>query len=54
MNKVDKWFPSNKTCSICGAIRNELSLSERVFDCGCGNIIDRDEGINNNHIVHIK
>ena len=40
--KVDKWFPSSKTCSICGAKKDELALSERVYICDCGNILDRD------------
>ena len=40
--KVDKWFPSSKTCSRCGAVKRELALSDRVYICCCGNIIDRD------------
>ena len=41
--KVDKWFPSSKTCSKCGAIKHDLSLSDRTFVCEhCGNVIDRD------------
>ncbi|MGL5963186.1 MAG: zinc ribbon domain-containing protein, partial [Fusobacteriaceae bacterium] len=31
--KIDKWFPSSKTCSICGNIKTELALSERVYKC---------------------
>ena len=40
---VIKWFPSSKTCSRCGAIKHELALSDRVYICECGNILDRDE-----------
>jgi len=40
--RVDKWFPSSKTCSVCGAIKKELSMSERIYQCDCGNILDRD------------
>ena len=40
--KIGRWFPSSKTCSACGAIKNELSLSERVYICVCGNVLDRD------------
>ncbi|SHL11623.1 Putative transposase DNA-binding domain-containing protein, partial [Alkalithermobacter thermoalcaliphilus JW-YL-7 = DSM 7308] len=30
-------------CSICGALKNKLSLSERTFICDeCGYEIDRD------------
>lgn len=40
--KIDKWFPSSKTCSVCGLVKETLSLSERVYICNCGNIVDRD------------
>jgi putative transposase len=40
--KIDKWFPSSKTCSNCGRIKEELLLSERIYSCGCGYIEDRD------------
>ena len=41
--KIDKWFPSSKTCSNCGAVKEKLSLSERVFQCDhCNTSIDRD------------
>ncbi|MGL5355556.1 MAG: RNA-guided endonuclease InsQ/TnpB family protein, partial [Cetobacterium sp.] len=41
--KIDKWFPSSKTCSICGNIKTELALSERVYKCEhCNSEIDRD------------
>ena len=38
--KVDKWFPSSKTCCVCGKKKEELALSERVYICECGNIMD--------------
>nr|WP_293092578.1 zinc ribbon domain-containing protein [Okeania sp. SIO2F4] len=28
---VDRWFPSSKTCSNCGTIKESLLLSERVI-----------------------
>ena len=41
--KVDPWFASSKTCSACGAVKAELSLSERTYRCdGCGFECDRD------------
>lgn len=40
--KIDKWFPSSKTCSNCGEVKSELSLTERTYICDCGNILDRD------------
>jgi putative transposase len=40
---ADRWFPSSKVCSGCGAAKAKLSLSERVYQCDiCGLIIDRD------------
>lgn len=41
--RVDKFYPSSKTCCICGSIKQNLKLSDRVYKCdSCGNIIDRD------------
>jgi putative transposase len=40
---VDRWFPSSKTCSGCGHIKETLLLSERKYVCEkCGMVIDRD------------
>ena len=40
---IDRWYPSSKTCSACGAVKAKLSLSERVFHCdACSLTIDRD------------
>ena len=41
--KVDRFFPSSKRCSSCGRIKESLALSDRIYRCECGNIIDRDE-----------
>lgn len=40
---ADRWYPSSKTCSGCGAVKAKLALSERVYECeACGLVIDRD------------
>ena len=40
---ADRFFPSSKTCSQCGLVRDHLSLGERIFTCpACGLSIDRD------------
>lgn len=39
---ADRFFPSSKLCSCCGNIRKDLKLSDRIYKCDCGNIIDRD------------
>ena len=41
--KIDKFYPSSKTCSNCGCIKESLKLSERTYHCNeCGFEIDRD------------
>ncbi len=40
---VDRFYPSSKTCSGCGYVKPDLSLSERVFMCeACSLVLDRD------------
>lgn len=39
--KIDKWFPSTKTCSGCGSVK-EMKLSERTYSCTCGQKLERD------------
>ena len=41
--KVDRFYPSSKTCSHCGSINDALTLSDRTYQCRvCGAVIDRD------------
>ena len=41
--KIDRFFPSSKTCSNCGFIKESLNLSERKWTCPkCGINHDRD------------
>ena len=40
---IDRWYPSSKTCSACGALGESLPLNVREWDCGkCGARHDRD------------
>lgn len=39
---ADRWFPSSKMCSGCGSVNKNLKLSDRVYKCECGLVIDRD------------
>lgn len=40
---VDRYFPSSKTCSICGYKKRDLKLSDREWTCpNCGTHHDRD------------
>ncbi len=41
---ADRFYPSSKTCSACGAVYAGLTLGERRWTCdGCGAEHDRDE-----------
>ena len=41
--KIDRWYPSSKTCHNCGWVNEGLKLSDRQWVCPhCGEIIDRD------------
>ena len=41
--QVDRFYPSSKICSCCGAINKHLKLKDRTFICpDCGSKIDRD------------
>jgi putative transposase len=39
---VDRWFPSSKLCSACGASHSEMPLNVREWTCACGVVHDRD------------
>jgi putative transposase len=40
---IDRWYPSSKTCSACGHLLADLSLSTRNWRCpSCGTRHDRD------------
>ena len=39
---ANRFYPSSKTCSCCGDIKKDLKLSDRVYRCECGLVMDRD------------
>jgi putative transposase len=39
---VDRWFPSSKMCSACGALAEKMPLHVREWACACGTVHDRD------------
>ena len=46
---VDKFYPSSKLCSVCGEIKEDLTLADREWDCaGCGTHHDRDDNASKN------
>jgi IS605 OrfB family transposase len=40
--KIDRWFPSSKLCSTCGALAESMPLNVRRWSCACGAVHDRD------------
>jgi putative transposase len=40
--KVDRWFPSTRLCSACGAVGEAKPLHVRTWICPCGAVHDRD------------
>ncbi|GAB2653649.1 transposase [Prescottella soli] len=40
--KVNRWFPSTRTCSQCGAVGEAKPLHVRGWECECGACLDRD------------
>lgn len=43
VTKIDRFFPSSKTCSSCGAVKKDLDLKDRTYICStCNFEIDRD------------
>lgn len=46
VHKIDKWFPSSKTCSHCGYIAKSMLLNIRKWDCPNCDTKDIDRDIN--------
>ncbi|MFC5772898.1 RNA-guided endonuclease InsQ/TnpB family protein [Ectobacillus antri] len=42
LRQVDRFYPSSKLCSCCGQKKVDLKLSDRIYECDCGNIMNRD------------
>ena len=40
--RVDRWLPSTRACSVCGAIGEAKPLHVREWTCPCGTTHDRD------------
>ena len=39
--RIGRFSPSSKTCE-CGKINKNLKLSDRIWECECGKVIERD------------
>ena len=43
VEKISRWYPSSKTCSVCGAKMEAMPLNVRIWQClMCGTVHDRD------------
>ena len=40
--KINRFYPSSKTCNVCGWINQDLNLSTREWTCDNGHTLDRD------------
>lgn len=41
--RADRFYPSSKTCGVCGCVNRDLALADRFWTCGnCGAHHDRD------------
>lgn len=46
--QVDTFYPSSKMCSCCGNVKQDLKLSDRIYECNCGFVCDRDKNASYN------
>lgn len=55
VKKIDKWYPSSKTCNYCWNLKEDLKLSERIYCCEkCWEKIDRDINVSLNILKEWK
>lgn len=53
--QVDRFYPSSKTCSNCGSLKENLTLDDRVYCCdNCGTSIDRDYNASLNLLLQLN
>lgn len=46
--KIDPFFPSSKTCNVCGWVNHDLKLKDREWTCSNGHVLDRDVNASKN------
>lgn len=42
VRRVSRFQATSKPCNVCGIRKDDLKLSDRVWLCECGNVVDRD------------
>jgi putative transposase len=46
---ANRFYPSSKTCSVCGHVHQNLTLQDRIFTCpSCGAVKNRDRNAADN------
>ncbi len=40
--EIDRFYPSSKLCRICGNAKKDLKLEDRIYNCECGHVENRD------------
>lgn len=48
---INRFYPSSKTCHVCGHVNKRLALSDREWTCVCGITHDRDKNAAINILV---
>lgn len=48
---IDRFYPSSKTCSSCGNIKDDLTLTNRTYCC---NVCDMKKDRDYNAAINIK
>jgi len=51
---ADRWYPSSRTCSACGAVNPRLTLADRTWICECGIEHDRDHNAARNLLAAMR
>ena len=53
--KIDQFYPSSKTCSNCGSVKQEIPLEIRTYECEhCSYVEDRDINAAKNILAEAK
>ena len=54
IEKVNRFYPSSKTCSNCGHIKQNLTLKDRKWTClECKTVLDRDVNASKNILAQV-
>lgn len=49
--RINRYFPSTKTCPICKSVKASMPLDVRTYKCDCGHEMDRDQNAALNIVI---